>query len=207
MSQIALPFAPGAKGARRIALGEANRPVAQALQRPEGWPFGAAILTGPPRSGKSLMAGWFARSGDRDGPRRAVIDDAHLIEETALFHRWNQAQEEGARLLIVAGTPPWRIRLPDLASRLSAALQLEIGAPGDALAGELLLAHAEARGLALGEGAAAYLVPRCERSWAAIEALAAMIDTLSLERQAPPRLGIWRAALEALYGPDEPSLF
>jgi len=205
MSQIALPLPPGAAGPPRIVLGAANAHVAQALRAPEGWPFGTAVLTGPPRSGKSLFARWFASSGAGD-----AVDDAHLGDETALFHRWNRAQEEGTRLLVVAGEPPWRIRLPDLASRLGAALQLEIGrldvGPDDVMARELILSHAAARGLALGEDAADYLVQRAGRSFAEIERLVAMIDTLSLERKSAPTLGIWRAALEALYGPDEPRL-
>jgi hypothetical protein len=32
------------------------------------------------------------------------------------------------------------------------------------------------------------------------------IDRLSLERKAPPTLAIWRAALEAVQGPEEPRL-
>ena len=206
MSQIALPLSPGSPGPQRIVLGAANRHVAEALSAPSSWPFGTAILTGPPRSGKSLLAAWFTRSGDFPGERREAIDDAHLLPETELFHRWNRAQGEGTRLLIVAGEPPWRIALPDLASRLGAALQLEIGAPDDALAEELVLSLAAERGLALGEDAAHYLVPRAGRSWAELERLVALIDTLSLERKSPPTLGIWRGALEALYGPDEPPL-
>jgi hypothetical protein len=205
MSQIALPLPPGGLEPPRIVLGPANAAVAEALRAPAAWPYGTAVLTGPPRSGKSLLARWFARTGEGAPPREA-LDDAHLEDETVLFHRWNRAQEEGTRLLLVAGEPPWRIRLPDLASRLGAALQLEIGAPDDAMAGELILTHAAARGVALGEEAAAYLVPRAGRSFAEIERLVAMIDTLSLERKAAPTLGIWRAALEALYGPDEPRL-
>ena len=202
MTQIALPLPPGSSGPRRIVLGPANRHVAEALEAPDTWPFGTAVLTGPPRSGKSLFARWFAGRGER----RAAIDDAHLMEEAALFHRWNRAREAGEKLLIVASEPPWKIALPDLASRLGAALQLEIGPPDDVLAGELILSLAAERALTLSEGAAAYLVPRVERSWAGIEALVAMIDTLSLERKAAPTPGIWRAALEALYGPDEPQL-
>ncbi len=201
LSQIALPLPPTAPGPPRIVLGPANAHVAQALRAPERWPFGAAVLTGPPRAGKTLFARWFAQSGAGE-----VVDDAHRLDETALFHRWNRAQEDGSRLLLVAGEPPWRIVLPDLASRLGAALQLEIGAPDDAMAGELILAHAAARGLALDEAAADYLVPRAGRSWADLERLVALIDTLSLERKSPPTLGLWRAALEGLYGPDEPRL-
>jgi len=204
MSQIVLPLAPVSSGPSRIVLGEANAHVAEALAHPEGWPFRTAVLTGPPRSGKSLLARWFAANAADDG--RETIDDAQTLDETKLFHRWNRAQEHGTPLLIVAGEPPWDIALPDLRSRLGAALQLEIGAPDDAMSGELLHAHAAQRGLPLGADATAYLVPRAGRSWAALEKLVAAIDRLSLERKAPATQSIWRAALEAVHGPEEPRL-
>jgi hypothetical protein len=201
MTQIVLPLAPAATGPARIVIGAANAPVAEAIARPEGWPFRTAVLTGPPRSGKSLLARWFAESG-----RGEAIDEAHALDETALFHRWNRAQESGTPLLVVAGEPPWDIALPDLRSRLGAALQLEIGLPDDAMAEALLMAHAEQRGLPLGAEAADYLVPRAGRSWADLEKLVAAIDRLSLERKVPATHSIWRAALEAVHGPEEPRL-
>jgi hypothetical protein len=201
VSQIVLPLSRAAAGPARIVLGMANAPVAEALAHPENWPFRTAVLSGPPRSGKSLFARWFAESGKGD-----AIDDARALDEAALFHRWNRAQEEGRPLLIVGGEPPWEIALPDLRSRLGAALQLEIAAPDDALAEELILALAEERGLPLGHEAAAYLVPRAERSYLQLEKLVEAIDRLSLERKAPPTLAIWRAALEAVQGPEEPRL-
>ena len=200
MTQIVLPLAPASTGPSRIVIGPANAHVAEALAHPESWPFRTAVLTGPPRSGKSLFTRWFAENG------REVIDDAHTLDETELFHRWNRAQEQGTPLLIVAGEPPWDIALPDLRSRLGAALQLEIGAPDDAMAEALLQAHAEQRGLPLGAEAADYLVPRAGRSWADLEKLVAAIDRLSLERKVPATQSIWRAALEAVHGPDEPRL-
>jgi chromosomal replication initiation ATPase DnaA len=96
--------------------------------------------------------------------------------------------------------------LPDLASRLGAALHLEIGAPDDEMLGELLMLHAEQRGLALGPDAAAYLVPRAERSHIGAERLVAAIDRISLERKVAPTQGIWREALEEVLGPSEPRL-
>ena len=201
MSQIALPLPAGSTGPSRIVVGAANAHVAEALAAPETWPFRTAVLTGPPRSGKSLLARWFVESGKGE-----AIDDAQSLDETALFHRWNRAQEAGTALLIVGGEPPWDIALPDLRSRLGAALQLEIGLPDDAMAGDLLLALAEQRGLPLGADAAAYLVPRAGRSFADLEKLAAAIDRLSLERKAPATQTIWRAALEAVHGPEEPRL-
>jgi chromosomal replication initiation ATPase DnaA len=201
VSQIVLPLSRAVSGPARIVLGAGNASVAEALARPESWPFRTAVLTGPPRSGKSLLARWFAEKRDGD-----AIDDAQALDEADLFHRWNRAQEQGRPLLIVGGEPPWTIGLPDLRSRLGAALQLEIGPPDDAMAAELIAAMAEERGLPLGLDAAAYLVPRAERSYLQLEKLVEAIDRLSLERKAPPTLAIWRAALEAVQGPEEPRL-
>lgn len=201
MDQIALPLRPrGEGGPARIVLGQGNAHVAQALAAPENWPFRTAVLTGPPRSGKSLFARWFSANGGDS------LDDANAMEEAEVFHRWNRAQEHGRALLVVAGEPPWDIVLPDLRSRMGGSLQLEIGPPDDEMAGELLLSLAQERGLPLEPEAVQYLLPRAERSAAALERLVAEIDRLSLERKSAPRLAIWRAALECLHGPDEPRL-
>ena len=201
MTQIALPLAATSSGPSRIVIGAANAHIADALGAPATWPFRTAVLTGPPRSGKSLFARWFAENS-----RGEAIDDAHTLDETELFHRWNRAQEQGTPLLIVAGEPPWDIALPDLRSRLGSALQLEIGSPDDAMAEALLYSQAEQRGLPLGAEAADYLVPRAGRAWADLERLVAAIDRLSLERKVPATQSIWRAALEVVHGPEEPRL-
>jgi hypothetical protein len=205
VSQIVLPLSHAAAGPARIVLGAANASVAEALAHPEKWPFRTAVLTGPPRSGKSLFARWFAESG-QGAHGGDAIDDAQSLDEAELFHRWNRAQEDERPLLIVGGEPPWQIALPDLQSRLGAALQLEIGPPDDAMGAELIHAMAEERALPLGDDAGQYLVPRAERSYLQLEKLVAAIDRLSLERKAPPTLAIWRAALEAVQGPEEPRL-
>lgn len=199
MSQIALPLAPGAgAGPSRIIVGNANAAVLDAFDRTAQWPFRTAILHGPPRSGKTLLARWFVESGKGE-----AIDDADRVDEADLFHRWNRAQESGRPLLFVSARAPgdWPIALPDLASRLGAALPLPIGTPDDAMLAELIAIHAEQRGLVLDESAAAYLVPRCERSHIAVEKLVAAIDRLSLERKQPPTMAIWREALEEVCGP------
>ena len=205
MSQFALPLAASGRGPARIVVGNANRHVAEALVATQDWPFRTAVLTGPPRSGKSLLARWFA-SNSTDGTRHEAIDDAQQLPEDELFHRWNRAQELGTSLLIVAGEPPWDISLPDLRSRLGGSLQLEIGQPDDDMARDLLLSLADERGLPLRDDAADYLVPRASRSQGELENLVATIDRLSLERKAPPNMGIWRAALDAVHGPEEPRL-
>ena len=139
-----------------------------------------------------------------------MIDGTDACPEDEIFHRWNAVQEGGTHagqpLLLIADTTPWEISLPDLRSRLGGSLQLAISDPDDAMAAALIEAHAEARALSLAEGAADYLVPRTRRSFAAIEALVAAIDRISLERQVPATMSVWRAALEALHGPDQQKL-
>jgi hypothetical protein len=200
MEQIAFPLTAGT-GPDSIVLGRANTHVADALRAPDSWPYRTAVLTGPPRSGKSLFARWFAQSGAGD-----ALDDAQAMAEDAVFHRWNRAQEEGRALLIIGGEPPWDIALPDLQSRLGGSLQLNIGLPDDDMARDLLFSLAEERGLSLRADAADYVIPRASRSQADLEKLVETIDRLSLERKAPPHQGIWRAALQAIHGPDEPTL-
>ncbi|MCW1403043.1 ATPase [Novosphingobium sp. MW5] len=202
MRQIPLPLGTGA-GPSRIVVGAANTQAIEAFSQVHDWPFRTAVLFGPPRSGKSLLARWFADSGLGD-----VIDDAESMDEADLFHRWNRAQEQGRALLIVvnAGEGGWQIALPDLASRMGAALHLEIGEPDDAMMAELIAIHAEMRGLALGPDAAAYLVPRAERSHLGVERLVAAIDRLSLERKQAPTLAVWRDALDETLGASQPRL-
>ncbi len=209
MSQIALPLGPvGPGGAARIVVGEANAAAIAALGATTDWPFRTAILFGPPRSGKSLIARWFVEQGGGE-----AVDDADHADETALFHRWNRAQESGIPLLLTAtamegeGEGGWHIALPDLRSRLGAALRLEIGVPDDAMLADLIAAHAEARSLAIGEEGVRYLASRAERSHLGAERLIATIDRLSLERKSAPGPAIWREALEEITGPVEPELF
>ena len=200
--QTALPLRRGLdRGPSRIVTGSGNLPVVEALRTPDRWPYRTAVLTGPARSGKSLMARWFAQQG-----RGEALDEADRMDETDLFHRWNRAQESGTPLLLVAQQPGWEIALPDLRSRLGAALHLEIGPPDDDMACNLILSLAEEYGLALDEGAPAYLVPRCTRSYAGLEKLVQEIDRLSLERKQPATMAIWRAALEAVMGSEQPKL-
>ena len=198
MRQIPLPLGTHAGASpSRIVVGSANGHVLDAFANAGDWPFRTAVLSGPPRSGKSVLADWFAQSGLGE-----AVDNADSADEAELFHRWNRSQESGRPLLLIVNGAEagWSIALPDLRSRLGAALHLEIGALDDDMIAELLILHAEQRGFILGPDAAAYLVPRAERSHLAIERLVAAIDRLSLERKQAPTMAIWRDALDEVTG-------
>ena len=201
MSQIALPLQiEGSSGAASIVIGNANRAAVEALSDPSAWPFHTAVLAGPPRSGKSMLGNWIAAQGV------AVVDGADALAEDDIFHRWNGAQEQGTSLLLITDAQPWEISLPDLRSRLGAAMQLEIGVPDDEMAARLIESLALQRGLSLADGAADYLVPRAERSFAALEQLVGAIDRLSLERKVPATMSVWRDALDQTIGPEQARL-
>ncbi len=199
--QIALPLQlSNPEDSARIVVGNANAHVIEALRDAKSWPFHSAVLTGPARSGKSLLGRWASEQGID------VIDDADSTDETELFHRWNAAQESGTPLLLIANDQPWVMALPDLRSRLGGSLQLEMGEPDDSMAEQLLHAFAEQSGLSLAAGATDYLVPRGPRSFAGLEQLVKQIDRISLERRAPATMSVWRAALEATQGPEQQRL-
>jgi chromosomal replication initiation ATPase DnaA len=190
-SQIALPLSP-VSGAANIVVGPSLQPVIDGLMAAQEWPYRSCILSGPARSGKSLLARWFVASDLGD-----ALDGADRLPEDDVFHAWNRAQASGRPLLLIndAGPGQWRVTLPDLGSRLGGSMALTIPAPDEELLVQLLEEHAARRGLALGDGVLAFLLPRIERTHAATEAMVETIDRLSLERKAAPTISLVRDAL------------
>lgn len=112
-----------------------NARAAQTLEHWATWPVMAAVLTGPRKSGRSLLAQIFAAKSNG-----TIIDDAENVPEAQIFHAWNQAQAERRPLVIVADALPplWAVRLPDLRSRLAASPHAAIQPPDDELIAALL---------------------------------------------------------------------
>ncbi|MCJ8190026.1 HdaA/DnaA family protein [Sphingomicrobium aestuariivivum] len=193
-AQIALPLDwPQEEGPRRFIASEANRLAVAGLAGWRDWPVRTAILTGPRRSGRSLLARQFAEEMDA-----RVFDDAQDHDEEALFHAWNRAQEEGRPLLFVADEAPphWSPGLPDLNTRLGASPIWRIEAPDDALLGQLFELHFADRGLYLPPEAAAYLVARSERSYWEVERTVEAIDRFAIAERARLTVPTIRRALE-----------
>lgn len=196
MSQIALPFAwPADEDERDFIVSDANRLAVRHLEHWALWPVMASVLTGPRKSGRSLLGRIFAaKTGGR------LIDNADRHNEEALFHAWNAAQADRKPLLLVADTPPahWSIRLPDLRSRLLATPQAIIGDPDTVLIGGLIEKLLIARGLNAPSEVIRYLVPRIERSYVAVGRVVDAIDELALERRQRITVPIARMALAAI---------
>lgn len=177
MSQLALPLGRPASGDDAFIVSTSNAQAAQLLDAWAAWPRRTALLVGPPRSGRSLLARIFAaRSGG------AVIDDANRVHEATLFHAWNGAEADGRPLLLVA-SPDWTVALPDLRSRLAAGAKASIGAPDDALVAALLRHQFERRGLDARPDLIDWLAARIERSHAAVMSAVDALDRDAMERR------------------------
>ena len=193
MSQIALPLDwPVADADEDFLISDANRTAFDHFKRWTLWPVAATLLTGPRKSGRSLLGRIFVR---KTGGR--LFDDAQGHDEEAIFHAWNQAQETRRPLLIVADAAPphWQITLPDLRSRLAATPQVEIGEPDDALIENLVMKLLGDRGIAVPAEVTAWLLPRIERSYVAVQQAVETLDRAALSHHRRMTVAMARKAM------------
>ena len=197
MNQIALPFDwPAPEDSDAFIVTAANRSAVDGIDRPGSWPVRAAILTGPRKSGRSLLGRIFAaKTGG------TLIDDAELHRETDIFHRWNEAQEARRPLLIVALSPPplWKVRLPDLASRLTATPVFTLGAPDDVLTAMLLEKLLGQRGMQATPSVVKYINARIERSYIALMRIVDALDSAALSQHRAVTIKLARVVLQELH--------
>lgn len=195
MAQIALPLDwPVADGDGDFLVSDANRAAFDHLRRVSTWPVMAALLTGPRKSGRSLIGRIFAR---RSGGR--LFDQAEEHDEEALFHAWNDAQARRRPLLLIADAPlpAWQVALPDLRSRLTATPHIQIAEPDDVLIGQLLGKLLADRGIVAPPEVVDYLVPRIERRYVAILNIVELLDRALLSRHRRMTVPMARDALSA----------
>jgi len=193
MRQIALPLDELRGGtSSSLIITPSNATAFAGISSSANWPKGCAILTGPARSGKSLMARYFSGQGG------TVIDDAETSVDETLFNAWNRSQETSVPLLLISRWRPadWSIELPDLKSRVGAALLLEIAAPDDEMIEQLLQKQLADRGAVISIDAISYVKRRIERSYAAIESFARAANTMALAENVPVNLALAKKVLD-----------
>ncbi len=211
--------APGYSAADFL-VADSNRDAVSCVEHWAGWPGFAQALIGPEGSGKTHLAHLFsARAAATmvaggvlaadavpvlaEAPAVVVEDADRGVDERALLHLYNLLREGNRRLLLTARMPParWSVALPDLRSRLAALPVVAIGAPDDALLGALLLKLFADRQTRVGQDLAAYLIPRLERSFAAVRAAVEALDRAALEQQRPITVPLAREVLGLGAGP------
>jgi hypothetical protein len=194
--QIALPLDwPQSDADARFIASESNRDAFEHFRRWSMWPVKATVLTGPRRSGRSLLARTFV---ERVGGR--LFDQADRRDEEELFHAWNEAQDNGRPLVMVAdsGPPSWSIRLPDLRTRLAVTPVVAIRQPDDPLFVALLELHFADRGLHVPREVLRFMADRLPRDhWTAERAVAAVDQFAIAERARLTMPTVRRALIES----------
>jgi hypothetical protein len=191
--QIALPLDwPQSQGESRLIVSDANRAAFEHFRTWSLWPVKATLLTGPRRSGRSLLARNFV---ERVNGR--LIDQADRADEENLFHAWNAAQESGRPLvLIVDRTPPeWEIELPDLRTRIAVTPVARILEPDDRLFQALIELHFADRGLHVPREALRFMTERLHRDYWTVERAVEAVDRHAIAERARLSLPTIRRAL------------
>ncbi len=193
MNQIALPLDwPAAESSDAFIVTPSNEAAVRRIEAFGTWPVCTMILTGPRKSGRSLFGRLFAQRA-----RARLIDDAHVRDETEIFHAWNAAQAHHQPLLLIAAAPPprWRITLADLRSRLAATPVVTFADPDESLIAQLIAHLLARRGIVAPPELVAYLATRVERTHRAVIALVDRLDSASLARGRPVTVPFAREVL------------
>ena len=191
--QIALPLDwPQTEGESRFIVSKANREAFEHFRRWTMWPVRATILTGPRRSGRTLLARTFA---ERVGGR--VIDQADNQNEEDVFHAWNNAQDSGLPLVMIAdeAPPAWAPKLPDLRTRLAITPVASINQPDDKLFTALIQLLFADRGLHVPGDALRFMSERLNREYWTAERAVEEVDRFAIAERARVTMPTIRRAL------------
>lgn len=198
-----------------------NAAAVQLVDDWPNWPARAAILVGPPGSGKSHLGEvWRQRSAaslvaaTEIGVARvpdvlslgaALVEDIDrgVLQEKALFHLLNYAREMNGHVLFTTRDWPLpAVGLPDLKSRLNAVPIVTILPPDDGLLRGVLVKLFSDRQIAVDEALISYLVNRMPRSLDMARQLVARIDAAALERKVDVTRRFAGQILEEWESPD-----
>ena len=126
-----------------------------------------------------------------------MFDEAEQRDEEELFHAWNQAQDTGRPLVMVAdGAPPeWAPSLPDLKTRLAVTPAARIDHPDDTLFSALIQLHFADRGLHVPSDALRFMSERLHRDYWTAERAVEAVDRFAIAERARVSLPTVRRAL------------
>lgn len=220
-----IPFDLGARaayGREDFLVGPGNAAAVQLIDRWPAWPAPLMIISGPAASGKSHLAAVWRERADA-APVRPEMLLSHTAEqiahagghivldgldpwigdraaETTLFHLYNILNSEKRSVLATMRMAPAQMdfAIPDLASRVRAALAVSIQPPDDMLLGSVLIKLFSDRQLNVSSDVIQYILPRMERSFAAAKHIVEAADSAALAAKKPVTVSLMRGVLAAL---------
>ena len=92
--------------------------------------------------------------------------------------------------------PAWEVTLPDLRSRLTATPHVEISEPNDDLVAHLIMKLLGDRGIAVPPELPAFLLPRIERSYVAVQQVVDALDRAALSHHRRITVAMAKRALQ-----------
>ncbi|MBC6442087.1 MAG: chromosomal replication initiator DnaA [Rhodobacteraceae bacterium] len=186
-------------------VSEANSAAVARIEAWRNWPQNKLVLSGPAGSGKSHLARiWTEAAGATAIPATELpgadltalagtwagvaVEDVHEAgpeAQRALFHLHNLCGQD-ARLLLMTGrgnSAAWAGALPDLASRIAAALEVRVGAPDENLLGALFVKLFDDRQLQVAPHVLRQMLLHSERSFAFVMELVNRLDKFALAKK------------------------
>ena len=214
---LELPFRQLA-GRDDFIVSECNALALASIDRWPNWHgiYRALNIVGPSGAGKShLGAIWqsvvqnshrltgLAEGQNPPHPTIYVLDNitcSSAWNEEALFHCFNRCASETGSILLLSQMPVGQMdwQLPDLRSRMRAVNLVRIDLPDDDLLFALLDKYFGDRQIPASPAMLSYLVGRMERSFTAVQRLAAALDYRSAAEKKPLSVALARAVFDEL---------
>lgn len=202
--QLKLAFPEPSPTLDELAVSSANRKAVSVLRRWPDWRTHALAVVGPAKSGLTTAArAWAVGAGgeviaakafdklshkkvEALASRPVAIDPADKVtNEDNLLSLINLSSRLGGSVLLTGQKAPalWRVKQPDLASRLKSMTLVELGPPDDEMVSVRLRAAMKRRFLKLPDDVEAYLLMRIERNYAVIETFVESLHEMAEGRE------------------------